>query len=706
MSEVRLQVVLARAGVAARRKAEEYVKEGRVSVNGQVVTELGTKIDPAVDKVAVDGVPLDEAQPRATLVLYKPDRVVTTVSDPEGRATVLTLLADEPFRFVPVGRLDFHTEGVLLLSTDGELVNRLLHPRYHVPKVYRVKVAGHPSEADLNVLRSGVPLEDGPTRPAVVEVLESDDKSTWLEMVVTEGRNRLVRRMCDAIHHTAFRVVRTEFATIGVGQLRPGQYRYLSGAELGGLYKTAGLPAPGLSERAAEVEGLILGEGARSRGSVPGDQRRSRGPKSERRPAGGARAERGRGAGGSSFGPRPSERRQGGLDDDREGADEAPQAQAPRRGLRPFDRGRFEEEREGEGELSAEGADLNSDDDRVLDLDALEAEGEGPGAVDEDDDGVVARPKSRGPGAKAGAPGGGARKFGGNAGGERRAPGGRGFGGERRGAGRDRSFAPRSGPGRGRGEGGGFGRGEGRFERGGGGQGEGRDAGGEGRGRYGDRADRGRSGGAGRSFSGRGRSEGSFGAGRGGGAGRGRTSFERDDRPRREDRPRTGAGRGRSFGEAGDRRPSDRDRSSPERKGRSFGRSAEGGERRFTRDAEGGERRRFDREDRPAPRRRFEGEERPSRGRREGAKEGDPRTRSRFTRSAEGEGGRAGRFSRARTEDRGERRSAEGQGEVRPRGRSAGPRGRGGPGRGGVGPRERGGPRGGGRPGPRRGPGR
>jgi 23S rRNA pseudouridine2605 synthase len=330
MSEVRLQVVLARAGVAARRKAEEYVKEGRVSVNGKVVTELGTKIDPLVDKVAVDGVPLDEAQPRATLVLYKPDAVVTTVSDPEGRATVLTLLNEEPFRFVPVGRLDFHTEGVLLLSTDGELVNRLLHPRYHVPKVYRVKVAGIPTEADLNILRSGVPLDDGPTRPAVVELIESDDKSSWLEMVVTEGRNRLVRRMCDAIHHTAFRVVRTEFATIGLAGLKPGQYRYLSGPELNAIYKTAGLPAPGVSDRAAEVEGLTLGEGVRSRGALPGERQKRRGPRDEsegrsRGPRTGRsdRSERG------SFGPRPGARARPRS----EGGEEEAR---PARGLKPY----------------------------------------------------------------------------------------------------------------------------------------------------------------------------------------------------------------------------------------------------------------------------------------------------------------------------------------------------------------------------------
>ncbi|MEM7678792.1 MAG: pseudouridine synthase, partial [Myxococcota bacterium] len=275
MSEIRLHVLLSRAGVASRRKAETLIKAGRVEVNGEVVRTLGAKADPERDRVAVDGVYVGARQPPTTLVLNKPVEVVTTLSDPEARETVADLVADEPYRFLPVGRLDYHTEGLLLMTTDGELSHRLLHPKYHVAKVYQVKVRGRPGRHALDRLREGVMLEDGQTRPAIVELLEDGERATWIEIVVAEGRNRLVRRMCDEVGHPALRVVRTELATIGLGGLKPGQFRYLLPAELAALYRTAHLPIPEeLPERAEAAQRLILGAARRGKGPLPGDPRR------------------------------------------------------------------------------------------------------------------------------------------------------------------------------------------------------------------------------------------------------------------------------------------------------------------------------------------------------------------------------------------------------------------------------------------------
>ena len=272
MTEIRLHVLLSRAGFASRRKAEALIKEGRVQVNNRVVTTLGAKADPERDSVSVDGVSVGDRQPPTTMVLNKPVEVVTTLSDPEQRETVADLVADEPYRFLPVGRLDYHTEGLLLMTTDGELSHRLLHPRYHVPKVYQVKVRGRPDRPAIDRLREGVPLDDGPTRPAVVEVLEEGHRWTWLEIVVAEGRNRLVRRMCDEVGHPALRVVRTELATIGLGGLKPGQFRYLNPSELAALYQTADLPVPTeLPARAHDAQRLVLGAARRGKGPLPSD---------------------------------------------------------------------------------------------------------------------------------------------------------------------------------------------------------------------------------------------------------------------------------------------------------------------------------------------------------------------------------------------------------------------------------------------------
>lgn len=365
MSEIRLHVLLSRAGVASRRKAEAFIKEGRVRVNGHVVQTLGAKADPERDEVAVDGVSVGARQPPTTLALNKPVEVVTTLSDPEARETVADLVADEPYRFLPVGRLDYHTEGLLLMTTDGELSHRLLHPRYHVPKVYQVKVRGRPDRSAIDQLREGVLLDDGPTRPAVVQVLEEGPRWTWLEIVIAEGRNRLVRRMCDEVGHPALRVIRTELATIGLSGLKPGQFRYLEPAELAALYKTADLPVPAeMPERATLAQRRVLGLARRGKGPLPNDPDRR--PRREATPVDAGRgSDTGRPGAGRRTArgaqkPRGRERRPDRSDERPDRSDERrsdPRASRGRPSRRPERNGRgFDDDRyrdHGDGRTSA-----------------------------------------------------------------------------------------------------------------------------------------------------------------------------------------------------------------------------------------------------------------------------------------------------------------------------------------------------------------
>jgi 23S rRNA pseudouridine2605 synthase len=230
----RLQKVLARAGLGSRRACEELIEDGRVEVNGEVAT-LGRRVDPEHDRVTLDGVTIPV---RAGLVYYllnKPAKVVTTARDPEGRPTVLDLVPAEP-RVFPVGRLDWDTEGLLLLTNDGDLAHGLTHPSRGVPKAYLAEVAGIPGRAALRRLREGVDLEDGRTAPARVRVVQSTPAGSAVEIVIHEGRNRQVRRMCEAVGHPARRLVRTRFGTLVDNRLTPGEWRALSSAEIRGLY--------------------------------------------------------------------------------------------------------------------------------------------------------------------------------------------------------------------------------------------------------------------------------------------------------------------------------------------------------------------------------------------------------------------------------------------------------------------------------------
>jgi 23S rRNA pseudouridine2605 synthase len=237
----RLQKILARAGVASRRAAEELITAGRVRVNGKVVSELGAQAHPFQDKVEVDGrqVLAENAQ---YVVLHKPREVVSTLSDPEGRPTVADFLKDAGGRMYPVGRLDFATSGVLLATNDGEFANGLLHPRKAVPKTYVVKVRGRMGDEDLDRWRNGVMLEDGKTLPADVRRMRYEEERTWLEVTIREGRNQQIRRMGDATGFFVMRLARISFAGITSDDLRPGQWRYLTRDELTDLREAYGVP--------------------------------------------------------------------------------------------------------------------------------------------------------------------------------------------------------------------------------------------------------------------------------------------------------------------------------------------------------------------------------------------------------------------------------------------------------------------------------
>jgi 23S rRNA pseudouridine2605 synthase len=233
----RLQKVLARAGIASRRASEELILAGRVRVNGRVVRELGTKVDPHKDRVEVDGKRLVAEKP-VYYVVHKPREMVTTLEDPEGRATIADLLRRIPERVVPVGRLDYHTSGALLITNDGELIDALLRPRSAVPKVYAAKFQGHLDVSELDALRNGVVLDDGyRTKKAEAFVLREERSHTWVQLTLTEGKNRQVHRMGDAIGHRVMRLARQSFAGISIEGLRPGEYRELTREEVQQLKK-------------------------------------------------------------------------------------------------------------------------------------------------------------------------------------------------------------------------------------------------------------------------------------------------------------------------------------------------------------------------------------------------------------------------------------------------------------------------------------
>lgn len=253
----RLQKILASAGIASRRKAEEFILQGRVQVNGQIVSELGSKADPAHDHIRVDGKLIRPADEFRYYMLNKPKQFVTTVSDPQGRPTVMQFFSRINLRMFPVGRLDYHSEGLLLVTNDGELANALTRAASHVPKTYLVKVSGVPDENALDALRRGVsiPLGDPEssagyrgrearvrTAPAKVRLFRAGD-NPWYEITITEGRNRQLRKMFEEIGHHVEKIRRVEYGPL-VLDLSPGESRELTGQEVQALYRAAKLNSP------------------------------------------------------------------------------------------------------------------------------------------------------------------------------------------------------------------------------------------------------------------------------------------------------------------------------------------------------------------------------------------------------------------------------------------------------------------------------
>jgi len=232
---VRLQKVIAEAGLASRRKAETLITEGRVTVNGRLIRELGTRVDRARDHIKVDGRHLKPTQPQTFVMLHKPDGVLSAMSDPKGRPTIGDLLHGIGPRVFPVGRLDFDSEGLILLTNHGELAQALLHPRYHVPKTYRIKVKGILTEEEMQALERGVKLDDGPTGKAIVKKVRKVEKNSWIDLTIYEGRKHQVKRMLEAVRHPVIKLIRIRFGPLMLGDLPVGRYRYLTDLEANAL---------------------------------------------------------------------------------------------------------------------------------------------------------------------------------------------------------------------------------------------------------------------------------------------------------------------------------------------------------------------------------------------------------------------------------------------------------------------------------------
>ncbi|MEW6264192.1 MAG: pseudouridine synthase [Thermodesulfobacteriota bacterium] len=237
----RLQKILARAGVTSRRGAEKLILSGRVRLNGLLITTLGVKADPVEDMIEVDGLPLTAAEESVYFIFNKPSGFITSLRDPRHRPTIVQFIDHLKARVYPVGRLDRDAEGLLILTNDGELARRLMHPRFHVSKTYRVKVQGRPSEESLNLFCSGaLILGHRPAKPAEAEVIKVGQDRTWLKLTLTEGRHHQIKRMCALIGHPVLKLKRIGFGPLKLGRLEPGGVRPLSVQEIKALKKSAG----------------------------------------------------------------------------------------------------------------------------------------------------------------------------------------------------------------------------------------------------------------------------------------------------------------------------------------------------------------------------------------------------------------------------------------------------------------------------------
>ncbi len=238
---LRINQILSLAGLTSRRKADEWIKSGRVAVNGRLVTELGTRAVWGFDSIEVDGAEIPKPSARIYLVLNKPFGYVCSLSDPEGRRLVTDLLKGVTQRVYPVGRLDFDTLGLLLFTNDGECAHRLTHPSYRVPRTYKVTVAGKITDEAISLLKRGVQLEDGPTGLSKTTLISRSEKQSIIRMTITQGKSRQVRRMLEAVGYRAVHLMRTGFGKLSLGDLRVGEYRHLEKEEIESLRKLVGL---------------------------------------------------------------------------------------------------------------------------------------------------------------------------------------------------------------------------------------------------------------------------------------------------------------------------------------------------------------------------------------------------------------------------------------------------------------------------------
>ena len=233
----RLQKVLAKAGIASRRKAEELIRSGRIRVDGRVVTEMGIQVDPEVQRIECDGIPLPAGEKKIYVLLYKPVGFLSTVHDPHGRPIVTNLLQNMKERVYPVGRLDLDSEGALLLTNDGELTQKILHPSHEVNKTYEAKVKGKPDKKKLAALARGIVIEGKKTWPATLVVLKEEARTTTIQVIIHEGRKRQVRKMFAAIGHPVLELKRTAYGKLGLGDLTPGTYRFLTPADIALIFR-------------------------------------------------------------------------------------------------------------------------------------------------------------------------------------------------------------------------------------------------------------------------------------------------------------------------------------------------------------------------------------------------------------------------------------------------------------------------------------
>ena len=272
--EERIQKIISAAGVTSRRAAEELIAEGRVRVNGQVVTELGTKADASKDHIKVDGKLINPHQPKTYIMLNKPVGFVTTMSDPEGRPTVQDLLKGVKVRVYPVGRLDYNTEGMLIMTNDGDFAFQVTHPKHELPKTYLAKLKGVLDEKQIEMIETGLFLDDGKTAPAKLRKIRKEEANSWVELTITEGRKRQVRRMFDRVGRSVIKLKRTKTGNLVLGDLPEGTFRYLTPIEVKGLMdlsqKTEVKPLQPASMRKPAVlrkegpAGAVTGIGSRS----------------------------------------------------------------------------------------------------------------------------------------------------------------------------------------------------------------------------------------------------------------------------------------------------------------------------------------------------------------------------------------------------------------------------------------------------------